>query len=156
MTLLRISTWLAFYGCTVAAALTAVWFAGDLNANNWVEPPIAPPAWVFGPVWTTLYLLIATSAYRISQNTGHHLVPVALSLWALQISLNTLWTPVFFGAFDLLGAFYIILVLLAAIVAYTITAFKIDRVAGYLFLPYLAWVSFATILNYSYYLYNPV
>ena len=61
-------TWLAFYVCTCLAAAGAIWFGGDLNANGWVSPSFAPPSWVFGPVWSTLYLLIATSGYLISKS----------------------------------------------------------------------------------------
>ena len=62
---IRIITWLLFYACTLVAAAGAFWFVGDLNANSWIAPSIAPPAWIFGPVWTILYLMIATSGYRI-------------------------------------------------------------------------------------------
>jgi benzodiazapine receptor len=73
-----------------------------------------------------------------------------LAVWSLQMGLNTLWTPVFFGAFDLWGAFYIILALWCAIAAFTALAWRIDRIAAALFVPYWAWVSFATVLNYAY------
>ena len=62
----RIIVWVLFYASTLVAASGAIWFVGDLNANKWIVPTIAPPAWLFGPVWTILYLLIATSGYRIS------------------------------------------------------------------------------------------
>ncbi len=147
---MKILTWLVFYACTVVAAGTAFWFVGDLNANNWVEPVIAPPAWVFGPVWTTLYIMIAISAYRTSQAKRNEFKALALALWSLQMCLNTLWTPVFFGAFDLWGAFYIIIGLWITIGAYTVISWRIDRWSAWLFVPYWAWVSFATVLNYAY------
>jgi tryptophan-rich sensory protein len=90
------------------AASGAVWFAGDLNANGWVMPNIAPPAWLFPPVWTILYVFIATSAYRIIVSEPHYLKGITYALWTLQLCLNTLWTPVFFGAYDLAGAMIII------------------------------------------------
>ena len=148
--MIKILTWITFYACTVVAAATAFWFAGSLSANGWVQPDIAPPAWLFGPVWTTLYIMIATSAYRIAQSKRQAFKPIALAVWSLQMGLNTLWTPVFFGAFDLWGAFYIILALWCAIAAFTALAWRIDRIAAALFVPYWAWVSFATILNYAY------
>jgi benzodiazapine receptor len=148
--MIKILTWVLFYACTVTAAATAYWFVGDLNANGWVSPAIALPSWVFGPVWTLLYLFMATSAYRISQSKRHELKTLALALWAFQMTLNTLWTPVFFGAFDLSGAFYIIVVLWAAIVAFTLVSWRLDRVASYLFMPYLAWTTYAGILNFAY------
>ncbi len=142
-------TWLTFYSCTCLAAAGAIWFGGDLNANGWVSPRFAPPSWVFGPVWTTLYLLIATSGYLISKS-HHNLVGLALALWCVQMTANTIWTPVFFGAFDLKGSFFIILILWLSITVYIPTAFKINKLSGYLFTPYWMWVSFAAYLNFSY------
>ena len=151
----RIIVWILFYACTLVAAGGAIWFVGDLNANKWIVPTIAPPAWLFGPVWTILYLLIATSGYRISSLKSSNLKNIALGLWALQMCLNTLWTPVFFGAFDLQGALGIIVILWLTIVSYIVVSFKIDRASSYLFMPYWLWVSFATALNFSYILVNP-
>jgi tryptophan-rich sensory protein len=124
------------------------------NANKWIVPSIAPPPWLFGPVWALLYVLIATSGYRISYLKSSDLKSIALGLWALQMCLNTLWTPVFFGAFDLQGALGIILALWLTITAYVIVSFKIDRASSYLFAPYWAWVTFATVLNFAYILVN--
>ena len=151
----RLIVWVLFYACTLVAAGGAIWFVGDLNANKWIVPTIAPPAWLFGPVWTILYLLIATSGYRISSLKSSNLKNIALGLWALQMCLNTLWTPVFFGAFDLQGALGIIVILWLTIVSYIVVSFKIDRASSYLFMPYWVWVSFATALNFSYILVNP-
>ena len=147
---LNIFTWLVLYACTFVAASGAVWFAGDLNANGWIMPNIAPPSSLFPPVWTILYILIATSAYRIIIAEPHYLKGITYALWTLQLCLNTLWTPVFIGADDLLGALVLILALWIAILCYTVVSFKIDKIAAYLFIPYLAWVSFATILNFEY------
>ena len=151
----RIIIWVLFYACTLVAAGGAIWFVGDLNANKWVVPSIAPPTWLFGPVWTLLYVLIATSGYRISYLKSSNLKGITLGLWALQMCLNTLWTPVFFGAFDLQGAFGIIVALWLTIGAYVIVTFKIDRTSSYLFAPYWVWVSFATLLNFAYIIANP-
>ena len=151
----RIIVWVLFYASTLVAAGGAIWFVGDLNANKWIVPTIAPPAWLFGPIWTILYLLIATSGYRISSLKSSNLKNIALGLWALQMCLNTLWTPVFFGAFDLQGALGIIVILWLTIVSYIVVSFKIDRASSYLFMPYWVWVSFATALNFSYILVNP-
>ena len=150
----RVIIWVMFYACTLVAAGGAIWFVVDLNANKWIAPSFAPPAWLFGPVWTTLYLLIATSAYRLSYRKNCDSKSIALGLWALQMCLNTLWTPVFFGAFDLKGAFAIIVILWLTITAYIVISFRIDRLASYLFLPYWAWVGFAAALNYGYILAN--
>ena len=146
-------TWLAFYVCTCLAAAGAIWFGGDLNANGWVSPSFAPPPWVFGPVWSTLYFLIATSGYLISKS-HHNLAGLAVALWCLQMTANTIWTPVFFGAFDLKGSLFIIAILWLSITAYIPIALKANRLSGYLFVPYWFWVSFASGLNYSYLLLN--
>mgnify|MGYP001184139631 FL=1 len=142
-------TWLAFYVCTCLAAAGAIWFGGDLNANGWVSPSFAPPPWVFGPVWTTLYLLIATSGYLISKS-HHNLTGLAIALWCVQMTANAIWTPVFFGAFDLRGSLFIIGVLWLSITVYIPIALKATKLAGYLFIPYWFWVSFAAFLNFSY------
>ena len=146
----RTIVWVLFYASTLVAAGGAIWFVVDLNANKWVAPSIAPPAWLFGPVWTSLYLMIATSGYRMSRAKSSDLKSMALGLWALQMCLNTLWTPVFFGAFDLKGAFAIIVILWLSITAFIVVSFRIDKASSYLFMPYWAWVSFATALNYAY------
>ncbi len=150
----KILTWILFYSCTAVAAGGSFWFVGTLNPNNLIQPAIAPPAWLFAPVWTTLYLMIATSGFFLAVAEDHQLKPVALGLWGLQMCLNTLWTPVFFGAFDLWGAFYIICALWLSITAYVAVSFVVERKAGYLFLPYWAWVSFASVLNYGYIVVN--
>ena len=74
----RIIVWVLFYASTLVAAGGAIWFVGDLNANKWIVPTIAPPAWLFGPVWTILYLLIATSGFRISSLKSSNLKNIAL------------------------------------------------------------------------------
>jgi len=151
---LFVTSWLCYYCSTCLAAAGAFWFTGDLNANDWLAPSFAPPAWVFGPVWSTLYLLIATSGFIIN-NSKHQLSALANSLWGVQITANTLWTPVFFGAFDLQGALYISIVLWVSVSLYILVALKANKLAGYLFIPYWLWVSFATYLNYSYLTLNP-
>lgn len=152
---LRILTWILCFACTVVAGVTGAWFVGDLNANGWAAPAFAPPAWVFGPVWSLLYLMIATAGYFVLTAREASWKPLAIGLWALQICLNTLWTPVFFGAHDLWGALLIIFALWLSIGAFSGVAWRVDRRASALFLPYWAWVSFATVLNYGYILANP-
>ena len=99
----RIATWITFYACTLAAGASAwIWPVGrDEWFTNLHHPGMAPPNWVFGPVWTLLYTLMATSAYRIMWASPRQTKPLAMALWALQMCLNTLWTPVFFGAHEL-------------------------------------------------------
>jgi tryptophan-rich sensory protein len=156
----KITTWIIFYLCvTVASSAGFVFPLGD--ANLWyatlTEPSFAPPNWVFGPVWTTLYLLIATSAYRIVMTTEHSfnkLLPLAVALWSLQLALNVIWTPIFSGAQNLEVAFYYIIALWASILAYIVVAWRVERWAAIIMIPYLCWVSFASVLNYNYWQLN--
>lgn len=113
------------------------------------KPPYNPPSWVFGPVWTTLYGLMSWSAYRIWRQPPSPERTRALVLWATQLGLNGLWSPLFFGQHRSRAALADLAALAAAIALYIRTAAKIDRVAGALMAPYLAWVGFAGVLNTS-------
>ena len=115
------------------------------------KPPFNPPNWIFGPVWTILYVLIAVAGWRVwnSRRTGG-----AMSLWWLQLGLNFLWSPVFFTLNQIGLALLIIIVLLAAIVAFIRINWHRDRTSAVLFLPYAAWVAFAMLLNGSIWLLN--
>ena len=95
-------TFLAFYASTfIAASSAAVWEVGGTWYQSLNQPSFTPPSWVFGPVWTILYLMIAIVAYRIAYAQETSWKIPTLALWALQIVLNTLWTPIFFGAKNL-------------------------------------------------------
>jgi len=116
------------------------WFA-QLN-----KPAFNPPGWLFGPVWTTLYILIAIVGWRWWQrdrNSG------AMKLWYGQLALNFLWSPMFFAAHQIGAALAIILLLLVVILAFIRATWQRDPLAGWLFIPYAAWVAFASILNAS-------
>jgi benzodiazapine receptor len=119
------------------------------------KPSFTPPDWLFGPVWTLLYLLMAVSAFLVWQKgLANPLVKIALALYLLQLILNGLWTPLFFGAKLLLVAFCEIVVLWVAIVL-TILAFaRVSTPAAVLLLPYIVWTSFAAVLNFSIWLLN--
>ncbi len=108
------------------------------------KPSFNPPNWIFGPVWSVLYVLIGIAGWRTFEREGDG---KAMRLWFLQIALNFSWSPVFFGAHLVGAAFAVILALLVAIVAFIAMTWKSDRTAAYLFLPYAAWVAFATMLN---------
>jgi len=127
-------------GGLVLGFLTAPggWYAGIS------KPAFNPPAWFFGPVWTVLYVLIAVAGWRVWQRD--HL-GWAMKVWWAQLVLNFLWTPVFFGAHQIGLALVVILLMLAAILAFIAAAWRLDRVAAWLFVPYAAWVAFASVLN---------
>jgi benzodiazapine receptor len=111
------------------------------------KPPFNPPDAVFGPVWTLLYVLIAVSGYRVWASDAGRDRTRALALWGVQLVLNAAWSPLFFGAKRPALALADILLMLAAIAAYTAAARKVDKPAAWLMSPYLAWVAFATLLN---------
>ena len=110
------------------------------------KPTFNPPAWVFGPVWTILYVLIAIAGWSLWQVARSS---PAMRLWWLQLVLNFLWTPVFFTAHRIGIALIVVGALFAVIVAFIATAWRRVRVAALLFIPYAAWVGFATMLNAS-------
>jgi benzodiazapine receptor len=113
------------------------------------KPPFNPPSWVFAPVWTVLYVLIAVAAWRISRTAASPVRTTALAIWWAQLVLNFAWTPLFFGAHRIDLALATIVLLIAAICAFIATAVRIDRIAALVFVPYAAWVAFATALTYS-------
>jgi benzodiazapine receptor len=129
-------------GSAVTLPKIPTWYA-SLN-----KPSFNPPPWVFGPVWAVLYVAMAVAAWRVWRapaDAGQR--RRALTVFALQLALNALWSPVFFGwQWPALGL-VIIVAMWAFIAATTVAFWRIDRPAGLLFVPYLAWVSFATVLN---------
>lgn len=134
-------------GGLVIGFLTApgAWYGGL------AKPAFNPPAWLFGPVWTVLYVLIAVAGWRVWQRNR---AGRPMKLWWAQLALNFLWSPVFFGAHQIGLALVVILLMLAAILAFIATAWRQHRVAAWLFVPYAAWVAFASVLNGSLYLLN--
>lgn len=142
--ILGLVVWLVL--CFAAASLGALftpgpWYA-ELNKPTW-----NPPGWVFGPVWSVLYTMMAVAAWLVWKRGGFGAQRVPLSLFLVQLLLNAAWSPLFFGLERPDLAFAVILLLWLAIAA-TIVAFRqVSRPAFFLLLPYLAWVSFAALLN---------
>ena len=155
-----VSPWLALAGwvalCAAAATLGAI---ASSNAPEFYarleQPAWAPPARVFGPVWTTLYLLMALSAWLVWRERGWARARGALGLFVLQLAFNALWSWLFFawhrGALALADIVVLWLLIVATMVAFA----RIRRLAAWLLAPYLAWVSFAAALNASVWLRNP-
>lgn len=142
----------------VAVVLTG-WTIGILNVpDGWyaglAKPAFNPPSWVFGPVWTLLYVLIALAGWRTWMREGGG--GKAFRLWLVQMGLNFAWSPVFFGLHMPAAAFIILLLLLAAIGIFIADRHRLDRTSALLFLPYAAWVTFAGVLNLSILLLNPL
>jgi benzodiazapine receptor len=118
--------------------------------ETFIKPAFSPPGWVFPIVWTILYILMGLAAYRIwGHGKNGEDTKKALVLYGIQLFLNFLWTIIFFR-FRLYGlAFVELLVLLVFIMLTTFEFFKIDKIAGYLMIPYILWVSFAGVLNFA-------
>ena|SRR5579871_3273411 len=118
------------------------------------KPSWNPPSWIFGPVWTTLYIMMAVAAWLIWQINGpfHRL---GLGLFVVQLILNAFWSPLFFGIRSPGLALIDIIALWIAILATTLVFSRSSRVAAALLLPYLVWVSFATGLNFELWKLNP-
>jgi tryptophan-rich sensory protein len=117
-----------------------------------VRPEWAPPGWVFGPVWTTLYFLMAVAAWRVWRKDGFGF-PVYV--FVVQLAFNALWSWLFFAWRMGAAAFLDVVLLWALIVATVVAFFRVERFAGLLMLPYLAWVSFAAALTYAVWRANP-
>jgi benzodiazapine receptor len=119
------------------------------------KPSFNPPGWIFGPVWTLLYLLIGISFYLIwTSKAKSELKTKAYIIFAIQIILNGIWSPIFFGMHQILLALIIIILMLVSITLNFIAFHRISEKASYLLLPYWLWVCFATLLNYSIFLLN--
>jgi len=113
------------------------------------KPSWNPPDWIFGPVWTTLYVLMAIAAWLVWKPRGFADAARPLTLFAAQLTLNCAWSFIFFGLHAPGWAFVEIVVMWLAIVATMVEFFRKSSLAGWLLAPYLAWVSFASILNFT-------
>lgn len=125
----------------------ATWYTGL------VHPSFAPPNWLFAPVWTTLYVVMAVAAWRVWRLAGTR--SPEMIAYAMQLIFNFAWSAIFFAAHQIGLALVEIGLLLALILATTILFWRRDRLAGLLFLPYLAWTVFAAFLNHAFWSLNP-
>lgn len=111
------------------------------------KPAFNPPSWVFGPAWTTLYIMMAVAAWLVWKRAGFGGATTALTLYFVQLALNLAWSGIFFALQSPGWALIEIVVLWLAIAATTRLFFRHSAAAGWLMVPYLAWVSFAAVLN---------
>jgi len=127
--------------------------------NDWFDalrkPDIMPPGWAFGGAWTTLYILLGLAIALVLSKRGEPGWKVAVALFVIQMLLNFSWSPLFFGAQQPKPAFFIIILMLVLSIAATFLFSRIARPAAWLMLPYLGWLSFASILNYRIIQLNP-
>lgn len=139
--------WLAglLVACLAVAGLGGLATAG--NVDGWYadadKPFFNPPNWLFAPVWTALYVAMAVAAWLVWRRGGD------LRIWWVQLALNLAWTPVFFAGEQLWLGLVVIVALDVAVAVTMVRFWRVSRVAGALFAPYLAWVLFATALNAS-------
>jgi tryptophan-rich sensory protein len=147
--------WIAFIGFLVFVVggglvigfltVPGEWYA-QLN-----KPAFNPPNWIFAPVWTVLYVMIAVAGWRTFERNRSDW---SMRSWWLQLGLNFLWSPVFFTAHQIGAALLIILLLFVAVIGFIVMSLRQDRVAAWLFAPYAVWVMFASMLNGAIWLLN--
>ncbi len=114
------------------------------------KPSFTPPNWLFGPVWITLFVLMGTAAFLVwNKGLSNKQVKIALSMFAVQLALNVLWSAMFFGLRSPLAGLIEIVILWIAILFTIVSFFKVSQTAGFLLIPYILWVSFAAVLNFS-------
>lgn len=147
--------WLLF-AVFLAACFAAGATGGMFPPGDWYDglrkPRWTPPNWLFPVAWTTLYLCMAFAGALVAMQPDNGL---AMALWGLQIALNTLWTPVFFGLRRMGAGLGVLTALWAAVAATLWALWQVDLIAGLLFVPYLAWVTVAWALNFSVLRLNP-
>jgi tryptophan-rich sensory protein len=146
---------LGWLGLCFAASISGIvvsttgWYEG-LNKPSW-----NPPGWVFGPVWTALYVMMAVAAWRVWQRGGWKAQRLPLGLFLIQFLLNAMWSPLFFGMNRPDLAFAEILLLWCALAVTLVMFWRVRRSAGILLIPYLVWVTFAAVLNFTIWQLNP-
>ncbi|MBU2581910.1 MAG: tryptophan-rich sensory protein [Alphaproteobacteria bacterium] len=125
-------------------------FAGAFMPGEWYQglqkPDWTPPNWLFGPVWSVLYLFIAIAGWLVWRAKG---LGLALLIWFIQLGLNGAWSYLMFGEHDISSAMIDLGLMWVAIVAFMVTSWRLSRLAVILFVPYLIWVSFAGALNFA-------
>lgn len=139
---------LFFAACFVAASSGAVFRPGQWY-DDLAKPAWRPPNWLFGPVWAVLYCMIAVSGWLVWDTAGWAGAAFPLALYAVQLVLNGLWSGIFFGLRRLGWALVEMVLLWLSIVGCIVTFHPINTAAAWLLVPYLAWVSFAMVLNFA-------
>ncbi len=157
----RLKPWFGLAGflilCFAAAGLGSIFTSSSVN--SWypylTKPAWNPPAWLFGPVWTMLYIAMAVAAWLVWRAHGFSKGALPLAVFMIQLALNAAWSGLFFGLRDPGLAFLEIIVLWLAIATTLLLFWNYARLAAYLILPYLLWVSYAGVLNFFIWRLNP-
>jgi len=139
--------------CLLVGFIAGIWTASSISSwyNSLNKPSFNPPNWLFGPVWTMLYILMGISLYLVWNSNGSK---TAIMFFVIQLVLNFLWSFMFFSLKNPLVAFVDIIILLVMIILTTIQFYPVSRTATGLMIPYILWVSFASVLNFSIYWLN--
>lgn len=143
--------------CNLAGAIGSIFTMPAIDSwyGNLVKPALNPPSWVFGPVWTLLFVLMGVAAFIVYNYGWKKMeVKIALSIFGFQLILNTLWSIIFFGLQNPGLAFLELVLLWMAILFSIISFYRVSKKAAYLLIPYIMWVSFAGYLNLSLFLLN--
>ena len=146
-------------GVSLGAGVIGSFFTAPAVQSGWyigiVKPALNPPAWVFGPVWTTLFALMGIAAFLVwKKGLDRRDVKIALGIFLGQLVLNTFWSIIFFGLHSPGGALIEIVFLWLAILSTIVAFYKISKPAAWLLVPYILWDSFAMYLNYSIWMLN--
>lgn len=142
--------------CELAGMIGSIYTMKSLTWYAFLnKPPFNPPNWVFGPVWIFLYLLMGLSLYLIwTKKKVKKEIGIAYLVFAIQLILNVVWSITFFGMQNILGAFYVIVILWIMIIETIVQFAKFDKKASYLLFPYIVWVTFAVALNFGIWVLN--
>jgi translocator protein len=140
-------------GCLLVGGISGLWTAKSISSwyKKLRKPSFNPPNWIFGPVWSILYILMGIALYLVWISAGPG---IAMILFGIQLLINFLWSFFFFSMKKTLIAFIDILLLLAMIILTALQFYPISRIAAILFVPYILWVCFAAVLNFKIYSLN--
>ena len=154
----RLAGLVFWVGICFFVAWTGALVSPGIAPSDWYDalnkPAWNPPDWVFGPVWTALYTMMGVAAWLVWDRFGFWMARTALAAFLIQLVLNGLWSRIFFGMQEPGWAFFQILLLLAAIAITTILFFRKKNMAGWLMVPYMLWVGYASTLNGAIWLMN--
>lgn len=141
----------------VLLVVAAAWTGSNYRPGEWYaslsKPDFTPPNWLFPVAWTILYAMIAIAGWRVWKAGGG--LSAAVVIWGVGLLLNASWSYVMFGAHEIGWALINVYALLAAVFAFIVAAWPIDRAAALMFVPYALWVSFASMLNFAIWQLNP-
>ena len=140
---------LGFLSGQVGGDASSPWF------QSLAKPAIFPPPVTFGIVWTILYVLMGLAFALVCAAWGARFRTLAIVAFIVQLALNLAWSPVFFGAHQITAALYLLAAIDLAVIVTAVLFYRVRRLAGWLLLPYLAWVLFATVLNWEFLQLNP-